>query len=96
MNSVASNTRLNNLPNCKTQSLHRLKSPPQILAASAFVVGFGSGVYFNLPDQFSWLVECFSPLTPEPIVQATPNATNPVSLDLALQQARQTYPGGTA
>jgi uncharacterized iron-regulated membrane protein len=55
-----------------------------------------SGVYFNLPDQFRWLVERFSPITQES--QATTETIPsivPISLALALQLARHDYPGGT-
>ncbi|WKJ92378.1 PepSY-associated TM helix domain-containing protein [Methylomonas montana] len=52
-----------------------------------------SGIYFNLPDQFRWLVERVSPLTPEAEAQ-TPTATASITLAAALQQARLTYPGG--
>jgi len=53
-----------------------------------------SGIYFNLPDQFRWLVERFSPLTPETQAPAT-LTTASITLETALQQARRTYPGGT-
>ncbi|MEY2654978.1 MAG: hypothetical protein RLZZ524_2006 [Pseudomonadota bacterium] len=43
-----------------------------------------SGLYFNLPQQFKWLVECFSPLSPE----VTEQAQGPMSagLDSTLRQ----------
>lgn len=56
-----------------------------------------SGVYFNLPDQFRWLVERFSVLTPAP--RPTPAPLSPVSatvLEHALQQTLRKYPGGAA
>lgn len=52
-----------------------------------------SGLYFNLPAQFSWLVERFSPLTPEPQLQISSGIT-PVKLETALKEARKAYPGG--
>jgi len=54
-----------------------------------------SGVYFNLPNQFRWLVECFSPLTPEAQASTT-LSTTPAILETALQQAQPFYQGGTA
>ncbi|SMF97567.1 Uncharacterized iron-regulated membrane protein [Methylomagnum ishizawai] len=53
-----------------------------------------SGLYFNLPGQFAWLVERFSPLTPEPTVSAPAPYAPQVDLDTALAQARVGYPGG--
>ena len=52
-----------------------------------------SGLYFNLPDQFRWLVERFSPLTHE----AKPSPALPhdaLVLERALQQAKSTNLGG--
>ncbi len=54
-----------------------------------------SGLYFNLPDQFSWLVTRFSPLTAEPTV-ATQSLVSPINLETALANVRQAHPGGTA
>lgn len=56
-----------------------------------------SGVYFNLPDQFRWVVERFSSLTPEAKALKLP-ATSTISVNLAtaLQQALYDYPGGIA
>lgn len=51
-----------------------------------------SGLYFNLPDQFSWLVGRFSPLTPPPAAAAPVAVTG--SIDAALAAARAAYPGG--
>ena len=53
-----------------------------------------SGVYFNLPNQFRWLVECFSPLTPEAQATVTTPSVTPAVLETALQQARHLYSGG--
>lgn len=53
-----------------------------------------SGLYFNLPGQFSWLVERFSLLTPEPQLPTWSDIA-PVKLEIALKQARKVYPGGT-
>ncbi|MDD2759092.1 MAG: PepSY-associated TM helix domain-containing protein [Methylomonas sp.] len=62
-------------------------------SAGVLVVLLISGMYFNLPDQFRWLVECFSPLSAEPIAPVGPG--QPVtSLDAALQKAREKYPDG--
>lgn len=52
-----------------------------------------SGMYFNLPDQFSWLVERFSPLTPEVQVSLVSNRDQ-VSVEEALQRVRKDYSGG--
>lgn len=53
-----------------------------------------SGVYFNLPDQFRWLVELFSPLTAEAQAPVKSMVASK-SLDLALNQASRQYSGGT-
>ncbi|MGZ8227685.1 MAG: PepSY-associated TM helix domain-containing protein, partial [Methylococcaceae bacterium] len=56
-----------------------------------------SGMYFNLPDEFRWLVERFSTLTPE--ITSTPAALPEASsgvLEQALRQVINQYPGGTA
>jgi uncharacterized iron-regulated membrane protein len=71
--------------------LHQTTGFYSVIVLLALLV---SGIYFNLPNQFRWLVECFSPLTPEPV--AKPATTGSVSLDSALRQIRQSYPGGTA
>ncbi|WP_347257843.1 PepSY-associated TM helix domain-containing protein [Methylocaldum sp.] len=52
-----------------------------------------SGFYFNLPEQFRWLVERFSPLTPEPTASGNPG-TNMPSINLEAALARSEYPGG--
>ncbi len=55
-----------------------------------------SGIYFNLPDQFRWLVERFSPLTPEAEASTeTKPSADSIVLETALQQAQQVYSGGT-
>jgi len=55
-----------------------------------------SGIYFNLDEEFRWLVERFSPLTPEaagtPLAAGQPRPP----LEQALAKARLRYPGGTA
>lgn len=48
-----------------------------------------SGLYFNLPEQFKWIVERFSPLAPEP--EAPAAAGRPLDLDRLLAGAS----GGT-
>jgi uncharacterized iron-regulated membrane protein len=55
-----------------------------------------SGMYFNLPDQFRWLVERFSALTPA-AEAATPAITGSAAtpVESALKQAQNIYPGGT-
>lgn len=52
-----------------------------------------SGVYFNLPNQFRWLVERFSALTPEAQPIDT-TSDSPAVLQTALQQASPYYQGG--
>lgn len=41
-----------------------------------------SGLYFNLPDPFKWLVERFSPLTPEPVARASGPAAGGLEITL--------------
>jgi uncharacterized iron-regulated membrane protein len=53
-----------------------------------------SGCYFNLPNQFRWLVECFSPLTLEAQASAITTSSAPAILQTALQQAQPLYSGG--
>ncbi len=54
-----------------------------------------SGMYFNLPDQFRWLVERFSALTPEAQVQSVVKSrVNANILESALSKAQNMYPGG--
>jgi uncharacterized iron-regulated membrane protein len=55
-----------------------------------------SGIYFNLGEEFRWLVERFSPLTPEATVSARAENQNLLSLDQSFTKARQRYPGGIA
>ncbi len=55
-----------------------------------------SGIYFNLPDQFKWLVERFSTLTPEvDSKQTKPALTSNNPLENALQKAQTLYSGAT-
>ena len=55
-----------------------------------------SGIYFNLPDQFKWLVERFSALTPEVEAKAsTVTVSSPTPVADALNQAQTFYPGAT-
>lgn len=52
-----------------------------------------SGIYFNLPEQFRWLVGQFSPLTPD--IKATPQPLPPTSaavLEQALQKITHGLP----
>lgn len=52
-----------------------------------------SGMYFNLPDQFRWLVECFSTLTPEVQAKEVIATNNPISpIQNALTKAQTIYP----
>jgi uncharacterized iron-regulated membrane protein len=53
-----------------------------------------SGVYFNLSEEFRWLVERFSPLTPEPVGQGVVEGQIHPTLDRTLVLARERYPGG--
>lgn len=54
-----------------------------------------SGVYFNFGDQFSWLVSCFSPVTPVKQFKSTPlSGKKPVSLEDAIACADESYPEG--
>jgi uncharacterized iron-regulated membrane protein len=54
-----------------------------------------SGVYFNFGDQFRWLANCFSSVTPVKQFKSKllPN-TSPLSIDLALNRANSQYPEG--
>jgi len=75
---------------------HDLHQAGGFYTAGVLLCVLASGIYFNLPDPFRWLVERFSPLTPElPAVSATvPNPAAPLSIDAALARARTGYPGG--
>lgn len=56
-----------------------------------------SGIFFNLPDQFFWVVRQFSPDTKNRYeVKSAPLANNalPIGLGAAFQIARQRYPEG--
>ena len=64
-----------------------------------------TGLYFNLPDQYRWMVERFATLAPEPAaasaavtpVAPTPAAEAPATrdVDALLQDVARQYPGGT-
>lgn len=74
---------------------HDLHQSAGFYSALVLLAVLISGIYFNLPDQFRWLVEVFSPLTPSPALAAE-SAPNPTAnLEIALQQARLAYPGGS-
>lgn len=74
--------------------LHQTAGFYSLVVLLAVVV---SGIYFNLPDQFRWLVQRFSPLTPEAQVQAPPpTSTAMPTLETLLQQARLASPGGVS
>jgi uncharacterized iron-regulated membrane protein len=54
-----------------------------------------SGLYFNLPDQFRWLVERFSALTPEAQVQTSQPSGQPSHpIETALAKVQALYPNG--
>jgi uncharacterized iron-regulated membrane protein len=55
-----------------------------------------SGMYFNLPDQFKWLVERFSTLTPaaEAAQVTSVKVADPLIVN-ALKKAQATYPNAT-
>ena len=72
---------------------HDLHQATGFYSAIVLLAVLLSGVYFNLPDQFRWLVERFSPLTPEPSATAI-SSVEPLPLEGALRQARLSYPGG--
>jgi uncharacterized iron-regulated membrane protein len=79
----ASGMRLN-------QDIHQIAGFYPLIVFLALLI---SGLYFNFPEQFRWLLECFSPLTPEAVALPDPAAEiHPASLDAAL--ARVEYPGG--
>lgn len=55
-----------------------------------------SGLYFNLPDQFKWLVERFSTLTTAVESRlASPALTSHTPFEFGLQKAQTVYPGAT-
>jgi len=72
---------------------HDLHQTGGFYSALVLLAVLVSGMYFNLGDQFRWLVALFSPLTPEPIVTVSAPEI-PVSLQNVLQQARKEFPGG--
>lgn len=52
-----------------------------------------SGVYFNLPEQFIWLVERFSPISQPKDFTSSPRQNRPtISIDRAFEQIRHRYP----
>ena len=55
-----------------------------------------SGIYFNLPDQFKWLVERFSPLTVESasVTHTAAVVTDTNTIDGLLASAEKDFPGG--
>ena len=70
----ASGTRLN-------YDLHQVAGFYPLIVLLALLI---SGLYFNLPEQFRWLVERFSPLTPEAVALPDPVAEiHPASLDIS-------------
>lgn len=81
----ASSERLNH-------DLHQSAGFYSLLVLLALLI---SGIYFNLPDQFRWLVGQFSTLTPEPrsaTVSPAPDAT--AVLQNAIDLARREFSGG--
>ncbi|MDD5035033.1 MAG: PepSY-associated TM helix domain-containing protein [Methylococcaceae bacterium] len=58
-----------------------------------FVAVFVSGVSFNLPDQFRWLVERFSPVVKaQPLPSKPALGRPPLSANAALERVRQYFP----
>ncbi len=53
-----------------------------------------SGLYFNLPEQFKWMVQVFSPLTPEPTATASRTHATLMPLDALLSETARLAPGG--
>lgn len=71
--------------------LHQTAGFYSVIVMLALLV---SGIYFNLPEQFRWLVQQFSPLTPE--AKAAPQPLPPIAtavLESALQKIVQATPG---
>jgi len=71
-----------------THDLHQVSGIYPFLILLAVLV---SGLSFNLPDQFAWIVQRFSPITAAPTAQSFPRTHG---LDRALEVARLRYPGG--
>ena len=76
---------------------HDLHQTAGFYSAIVLLALLVSGIYFNLPDQFRWLVGQFSTLMsePKPFSASQATATTAV-LDQAIQQALKQYPGGDA
>lgn len=74
---------------------HDLHQVAGIYTAIIVLMLLVTGIYFNLPDQFRWVVERFSPIQPvvEQVHLRNRGAT-PITLDEALARARQQYPTG--
>ena len=53
-----------------------------------------SGIYFNLPDQFAWVVARFSPLSPPLVAPPADGARTMVSIDDLLAAQRETATSG--
>jgi len=78
-----------------TPDLHQVAAIYPLLVLLAVLV---SGLSFNLPDQFSWVVERFSPISAEPdplpASRDKPTAGRLAPIDAALADARRRHPGG--
>ncbi len=76
----------------------------QLAGATSLVVLLAvltSGLYFNLPEQFKWMVNAFSTLTLETLEQvvppdhaSVPTAQSPLSLDVWRARIEHAVPGG--
>jgi uncharacterized iron-regulated membrane protein len=70
---------------------HDLHKTFGFYSTPVLVAVFVSGVYFNLPDQFFWLAERFSPVSKPADFKSTPSAGPPLSIDEAFKIIENRY-----
>lgn len=72
----------------RNYDIHQTAAVYPLLVMLALII---SGISFNLPDQFKWLVERVSPVSKTPVSGTQRRA---FSIDSALAEAQRRYPGG--
>jgi len=73
---------------------HDLHQTTGFYSLLVLLVVLVSGVYFNLPDQFKWMVERFSALTPEAVAKPAGGKDMTGDPGRIITHAHALYPGG--
>lgn len=73
---------------------HDLHQSAGFYSLAVMLVLLVSGIYFNLPEPFRWLVGQFSELSPEPPVPVLSSPGQSGALQQAIDRTRRDFPGG--